>query len=141
MVFQIVHDSAWAYVLAVVVLLGIATLITAVVKGKLTDGFLMVGLLALSLCSVGALTLFYQNTVQNNASFSQQLMDEYKTTSQRPFTAVQADLYRDQVATDVFTRDGKETRVFIKQVSREDNKLVLDFIRVDGALPYQTPAE
>lgn len=141
MVFQIVHDSAWAYILAAVVFLLIAALIAIGVKGKMTDGILMGGVLAVFICCACALGLFYQNTVQTNASFSKQLMEEHQTTSKRPFTAIQAELFRDHEATDVFIRDGKETRVVIKQVSRDDNQFVLDFIRVDGGLPYQTPAE
>lgn len=135
MVFHVVQDSLWAFVLGAVVFILIAVLITLAVKNKMTDKILMGGLMALVIFSGSSLICFYQTNVQNNASFSKQLMDEYKSTSRRPFTAIQADLYRDQEAKDVFTRNGKETPVSIRLVSRDDNKMTMEFTVV-GSSPY-----
>jgi uncharacterized protein YxeA len=129
----------WAYILGAVVILLIAGLIMAAVKGKMTDAILMVGLLALIICSAGSLMFFYQNNVQNNASFSKQLMDEYHATTKRPFTAIQADLFRDHVANDVFTQNGKDTLVAITLVNRDGNKETLEFTALDGSSSYPKP--
>lgn len=137
MVFQN-QDSVWT----VIIILGVAAVIvfagviTALVKGKLSSTGIVVGLLASMLMSCGALFLAAKDRSDQDASFSQQLMSEYNVTSNRPFSAIQRDLSRHHESRTVFTKDGRDTQIFVKLVSRDDNKTTMEFVVIDDTALY-----
>jgi hypothetical protein len=84
-------------------------------------------------CIVGAFVVDHQRDAQNDANFNKQLMDEYGVTSSRNLYAIHLDFSRFDEARTVFTKDGKETPVYIKLVHSDDNHYEMAFTVIDQA--------
>lgn len=138
MVFEI-QDSIWTVIiiLGILAIIVFAGVITAFIKGKLSSTGIAVGLLVAMVMSCGALFLVAKDRSDQDASFSRQLMDEYNATSSSPFSAIEKDLSRHDEARTVFTKDGKDTQIFVKLVGRDDNKTTMEFIVIDDTALYQ----
>jgi hypothetical protein len=140
MLFQI-DNSAWTviYILGILAVVIAAVVLTALVKGTLSHTIVAVGLLVSLLMSCGGIFLAVQNRVENDARFSQQLMDEYHVTSNRSLSAMQFDFNRYRGSDVVFTQDGRDTPVFVKLVSRDDNQVTMVFNVIDGSSVFPKP--
>lgn len=142
MVFQN-QDSVWT----VIILLGIMAVVVAAValiglaKGTLSHTVVAVGLFVSLLMSCGGLFLAAKDRSDQDASFSKQLMDEYRATSSRPLSAIQRDVYRHHEATAVFTQDGRDTPVAIKVAEGSDNKVTMVFTVMNDKSLYPKPSK
>jgi lipopolysaccharide export LptBFGC system permease protein LptF len=136
MVYQMIQDSPWHIVLGAV---GIVLIIAAIVIALLNrDGpgrfekIALVSMLVIAfMCAIGAAVVSHQRNVQNDASFSKQLMDEYGVTSSRSFYEIQLDVSRFNEANTVFTKDGKDTPIFVKLVNSDGKHGTLVFTVID----------
>lgn len=134
MVFEI-QDSVWTviYALAVVIIILVVVMVTALVKGTVPGMGIFLMLVGIIISCVVALFLAVQNRVENDDAFSRQLMDEYHVTSNRSLSAMKGDFARYHGSNVVFTQDGKDTQVFVKQVASDDKKITMVFNVVDGS--------
>jgi hypothetical protein len=101
----------------------------------------IIGLVVIATCCVVALVLVAQNRDENDARFSRQLMAEYHATSSNYFSGMDADFHRFNGSTTVLTKDGKDTPVFVKLVSRDGNKVTMSFSAVGGNSLYPKSSE
>ena len=135
MVFQIVQDSVWHYIFGVGSFLLIPAIVAFMIFSKLevrlTLGLVGLGSALVVASVVGAVVVDHQRGVQNDASFSKQLMDEYGVTSSRSFYEIQLNFYRFDEARTVFTKDGKDIPVYIKLVHSDNKQAEMVFTVVD----------
>lgn len=139
MQFQVQHSSEWIGLAVILVGCAIAGVILYTDKFKNGDTStrrLIAILFILVLSGGSGLWLVNQDSAQNNASFSKQLMDEYHATSSRSFSSIDYDLRRSSGPTAVFNRDGKDTLVFIRLVTRDGDKSTITFTTIDGNSLY-----
>jgi hypothetical protein len=146
MVFQMVPDSPWLmifWVAEAVSILAVFIILVLVKKNREDDHKLSVLrriFLVLIVCGVGCwigmAAALHQQVEQNNVSFSEQLMNEYHATSSRSFSAIEVDFNRPNGVTAVFTRDGRDTPVIIKLVSRDGKKMTMELTLLDGKSLY-----
>jgi hypothetical protein len=142
MVFQI-QDSIWTviYALAVVIIILVVVMLTALVKGAVPGPGIFLILAGIMISCVVALVLVVQNRTENDDNFSRQLMDEYHVTSNRSLSAMKADFTRHHGSNVIFTRDGKDTQVFVKQVASDDKKITMAFTVIDDKALYPKPSK
>lgn len=76
------------------------------------------------------------HTAQQEASFSQQLEEEYDATSSRSLEDMRKDFYKYNEAATVLTRDGEATTVFVKKIGDDDKKLTMVFTVLDETALY-----
>lgn len=135
MVYQIIQDSAWHYILGAGGLLLIPAIAAFMIFSKLevraTLGLAGLGSALVVASVVGVVIVDHQRDVQNDASFSKQLMDEYGVTSSRPLYALRLDFARFDEARTVFTKDGKDIPVYIKLVHSDNKQAEMAFTVVD----------
>jgi hypothetical protein len=145
MVFQIVQESPWHNIFGWGGLFLIAMIMIVAIFGKWPlkiTVWIMSSLFALAVASlVGMFVVDGQRDAENNASFSQQLMDEYHVTSSRDLSGIRRDFYRFDEARTVFTQDGKETPVFIKLLRKNDKMIIMDFTVIDDKALYPKPSK
>lgn len=141
--FQIIQIPLWAQVMGVIVgvlpVLAIVTLCIA--KNTRRAEFLaVIGVAVAMTCFMGCILVGQLNMNQNNASFGQQLMDEYHATSNRPLSKIKSELDASGGSNAIFTKDGKETPVFVSLVNRDDKEhMDLKFLVLDDKSLYPKP--
>lgn len=81
-------------------------------------------------------SIFRDRTAQQEAKFSQQLEEEYNATSSRSLADMRRDFEEYNEAATVFTRDGKDTTVFVKKIGNDDKKITMVFTVVDEKSLY-----
>lgn len=142
MVFQI-QDSIWTviYALAVVIIVLVVVMVTALVKGAVPGLGIFLMLVGIIISCVVALVLAVQNRTENDDNFSRQLMDEYHVTSNRSLSAMKTDFARYHGSNVVFTQDGKDTQVFVKQVASDGKEITMVFNVIDGNSLYPKPSK
>lgn len=135
MVYQIIQDSPWHYILGIGGLILIPLLFVFLfwsnLKPKVTISIFCAGFAVVVAGVVGVIVVDHQRDVQNDAGFSKQLMDEYGVTSSRPLYALRLDFARFDEARTVFTKDGKDIPVYIKLVHSDDKQAEMAFTVID----------
>lgn len=140
MQFQVQHSSGWIGLAAILVGCAIAIAIffstDKIENAGVVRRRLIICLFVLFLSAGSGFWLVKQDYVQIDASFSKQLMDEYHATSSRSFPSINYDLGPSSGATAVFTRDGKDTPVFIRLINRDGEKITMTFTKLDDQSLY-----
>lgn len=141
--FQFIQFPLWAQIMniiaGVVPVLAIVNLCIAK-NTRRAEFFALIGVAIAVTCVMGCFGGGVLNTQQNNASFSQQLMDEYHATSNRPLDKIKAELDSSGGSNAVFTKDGKATPVFIKLVNHDDKDyMTMQFLVLDDRSLYPKP--
>lgn len=145
MQFQVHHSSGWIGLAAILVGCAIAIAIFFSTNKMENVGVirrrLIICLFVLFLSTGSGFWFVKQDFDQINTSFSKQLMDEYRASSSRSFSSINYDLNPSSGATAVFTRDGKETPVFIRLVERDGEKVTMTFTALDDQSLYPKPSK
>lgn len=144
MVFQIVQESPWHNIFGwggLALAAGIIIVMASKIPFKIAVWTISSLFVLLVACVVGAFVVDGQHTSENNARFSQQLMDEYHVTSTRDLSSIREDFYRFDEARTVFTQDGKETPVFIKLIHKDDEKIDMAFTVIDDKDLFPKPSK
>ena len=140
MEFQVIKSSAWAirsmYVIMLLSFVGV--IVTSVMTRDSQWAILAAGIVGVA-GAIGFGMIGKRTTIQNNASFSARLMDEYQATSNRPFSAIWEDLYRYNEASVVFTAEGKDTQIFVKPTNCSKNHITMVFTVLDVSSLYPKP--
>ena len=90
-------------------------------------------------CWIGMAAALHQQRDHNEANLSKQLMDEYHVTSSRFLYNIVYGSKPSSGAEVVFTRDGKDTPVFVQIVKRDGNDVTLAFHVLDDNSLYPKP--
>lgn len=123
----------------VVPVLAIVTLCIAK-NTRRAEIFAGVGMCVAVVSFMGCIGIDILNTNHNNANFSNQLMDEYHATSNRPISAIKAEVDASGGSNAVFTKDGKETPVFVSLGNRDDkDHMEMKFLVLDDKSLYPKP--
>lgn len=140
MVYQIIQNSLFQNIIGFGSVALTATIVGLIIFGRLSARTILkligVGLVLFIACLVGMIVGSHQRDAQNDASFSKQLMDEYGVTSSRNLYAIQLDFARFDEARTVFTKDGKETPVYIKLVDKDEKHYEMAFTVLDDKLLF-----
>jgi hypothetical protein len=143
---EIIELSSWGTVASILSVVGLVAGMFVVAvsfvlllvdgKPKLATVICVTGL-ALGYGSALANSSIYgENTAQQEASFSQQLEEEYNAKSSRSLADMRKDFTAYNEAATVFTRDGKDTTVFVKKIGNDDKKITMVFTVVDEKSLY-----
>lgn len=146
MELEIIELSSWGTVASILSIVGLVAGMFVVAvsfvlllvdgKPKLATVICVTGL-ALGYGSALANSSIYgENTAKQEASFSQQLEEEYNAKSSRSLADMRKDFTAYNEAATVFTRDGKDTTVFVKKIGNDDKKITMVFTVVDEKSLY-----
>lgn len=145
MVFQVIQNSPWHYILAfgamLLTLVLMVLTISSKVSAKLKPWIVGAGIAVVIMCIVALVVGGQQRVDRNDANFSKQLMDEYGVTSSRSFYEIDLDFTRFDEARTVFTKDGKDTPIFIKLVNSDGKQETMAFTVIDDKALYPKPSK
>jgi hypothetical protein len=147
MIFQINRSSTWKILLQIysVVIPALAALIAGIIlSGSDSPETRTMGVILFVVGVIGIGCLIWLTShirVKADTSFSNQLMDEYHAKSSRSFSAIEEDLYRSYGTSTVFTRDGKDTSVFIRRINQDGKKTTMTFTVIDDNSFYPKPSK
>jgi hypothetical protein len=140
MVFQILQDSPWHDIFAISGIFAIVLMVTLSIACKRFSRLqlcILGVMFAVSIASIIGLAVgSHQRDAQNDANFSKQLMDEYGVTSSRSLYEIKLDFTRFDEARTIFTKDGKDTPVYIKLVHSDDKQYEMAFTVIDEKSLY-----
>lgn len=145
MVFQFAQGSPWNLFFAAFALLAFLGALSSLLFARRSPKWAAcaaLSLLTLACASaLGAFVIGNQQVAEDNARFSQQLMDEYHVTSSRDLSSIRNSFYHFDEARTVFTQDGKETPVFIKLIHKDDEKIDMAFTVIDEKDLFPKPSQ
>lgn len=140
MVYQLTQVSPWHYVFMYGIFLLVAAIILIAYRGKKRRKLSLWSRWILFVVAIGFLGAFVMDDehriAQNDSGFSKQLMDEYHVTSSRSIAEIRYDFRRFDEARTVFTKDGKETPIFIQQIHSDDRQVEMAFTVIDDKALY-----